>query len=375
MNKHRYKVLVIGGGFSGMAAAIELRKADMDVDLIEIDPQWRSYGAGITISGPTLRALAQVGVLDQVRQAGWCADGCDLSMADGTPIGQLPTPRIAGDDVPGGGAIMRPVLNKILADATLASGAQVRLGCTFNRLENTDGKVAVDFSDGSRAQYDLVIGADGIFSTVRQTLFTDAPKPAYTGQGVWRAVVARGDVPRSALFLAKQNKAGVSPVSSEQMYLFLNDLRPEQVFVTDEQAIPMLKEMLSEFSAPLMKSISEQLGPHSQIIYRPLEGILLPLPWARGNVLLIGDAVHATTPHLASGAGIGIEDGIVIADELAKAQSVGEAIAAFQQRRWERCRMVVENSMRLGEIEMSGGSKEEHGQLMRDSMKALLLPI
>ena len=93
-------------------------------------------------------------------------------------------------------------------------------------------------------------------------------------------------------------------------------------------------------------------------------------------MVLIGDAVHATTPHLASGACIGIEDGLVLADELGRAGSnVGQALQAFQVRRWERCRMVVENSTRLGEIEIAAGSKEEHAQLMRTSMMALAQPI
>jgi 2-polyprenyl-6-methoxyphenol hydroxylase-like FAD-dependent oxidoreductase len=92
-------------------------------------------------------------------------------------------------------------------------------------------------------------------------------------------------------------------------------------------------------------------------------------------VVLIGDTVHATTPHLASGACIGIEDGIVLAEELGRASTVEGALAAFQQRRWERCRMVVENSARLGEIEATGGDKTEHARIMRDSMIALAQPI
>ncbi|WP_416425088.1 FAD-dependent oxidoreductase [Pseudomonas sp. App30] len=369
------KALIIGGGFSGMAAAIQLRKTNIAVDLVELDKDWRSYGAGITISGPSLRALGELGVLDSIVELGWCADGCDMHTADGTFISQLPTPRIAGEHIPGGGAIMRPVLAKILAKATLGSGTQVRLGCTFTKIEQDGSKVQVSFTDHTRGEYDLVIGADGVFSKVRQTLFPTAPKPFYTGQGVWRAVVPRGEVPRSSMFLGKQSKTGVNPVSKDEMYLFLNDIRPQLTYVEDNQAVPMLKQLLEEFTAPLLKDAIASLGTNSKVIYRPLEGMLMPLPWATGNVLLIGDAVHATTPHLASGAGIGIEDGIVVAQELANASNVADALASFQSRRWERCRLVVESSMRLGEIEMSGGSKEEHGRVMREAMKTLLQPI
>jgi 2-polyprenyl-6-methoxyphenol hydroxylase-like FAD-dependent oxidoreductase len=91
--------------------------------------------------------------------------------------------------------------------------------------------------------------------------------------------------------------------------------------------------------------------------------------------VLIGDTVHGTTPHLASGACIGIEDAIVLAEELAHKPSLNEALETFQNRRWERCRMVVENSGRLAQIEIEGGDKQEHMGIMRDSMMALAQPI
>ena len=91
--------------------------------------------------------------------------------------------------------------------------------------------------------------------------------------------------------------------------------------------------------------------------------------------MLIDDTVHATTPHLASGACIGIEDAIVLADELSKAATLDGALEAFQNRRWERCRMVVENSGRLGELEVTSGDKAEQQRILRESMAALAQPI
>ena len=96
-------VLVIGGGFSGMSAAIECAKLGAQVDLVEIDPGWRNYGAGISLGGATLRAFRQLGILDAFLREGNAADGVLIHLPDGTPIGALPTPRIAGADIPGGG--------------------------------------------------------------------------------------------------------------------------------------------------------------------------------------------------------------------------------------------------------------------------------
>lgn len=370
------RVLVIGGGFSGMATAIQCAKLGLTVELVEIDPGWRSYGAGISIGGPTLRALRTIGVLDAFFERGHGGDGVNLFTALGHPIGTLPTPRVAGEDVPGGGAIMRPVLADMLAQATRAAGVHVRLGCTFQQIELLEDEVQVAFTDGTQGCYDLVVGADGLYSKVREALFPEAPKPRYTGQGVWRAVVPRpADIVCATMWLGQKVKAGVNPVSRDEMYVFVTEDRPTNEHI-DPAAWPrMLSDLLAAFDVPVLQAIRAQLGPQSRCNYRPLESLLLPAPWFRSRVVLVGDAVHATTPHMAAGAGIGIEDAIVLAEELGRGETVAAALEAFQARRWERCRLVVENSGRLGEIEIAGGDKAEHTRIMHETHMRLAQPI
>jgi 2-polyprenyl-6-methoxyphenol hydroxylase-like FAD-dependent oxidoreductase len=369
------RILIIGGGFSGMSAAIELRKHGAEVDLVEIDAGWRSYGAGISLGGATLRAFRQLGILEAFLREGAATDGVKIYLPHGPQVAELPTPRLAGPDVPGGGGIMRPVLARILADATRAAGTNVMLGCTFTHLQPDAEGVEVTLTDGQRRRYDLVIGADGLYSKTREALFPDAPKPRYSGQAVWRAVLPRPAEVDPAMMWMGRVKPGVNPVSRDHMYLFLTEHRPSNEHVDPATFASKLRELLAEFPAPLVQQIRAQISERSQIVFRPLEGLLMPRPWFRGRVVLIGDTVHATTPHLASGACIGIEDAIVLAEELARAAEVGAALQSFQDRRWERCRMVVENSARLGQIEIEGGSKEEHAQIMRDSLIALAQPI
>lgn len=369
-------VLVIGGGFSGMATAIQCAKLGLTVDLVEIDQGWRSYGAGISIGGPTLRALRTIGVLDDFFERGHGGDGVNLYTAGGQSIGVLPTPRVAGEDVPGGGAIMRPVLADILAKATRAAGVRVKLGCTFSRIEPRGEQVDVAFTDGTHGTYDLVVGADGLYSKVRAATFPDAPKPRYTGQGVWRAVVPRpAEIACATMWLGHRIKAGVNPVSREEMYVFVTEDRPTNDYIDPAEWPRMLSELLAMFDVPLIRSIRAQIGTESHVNYRPLESLLLPAPWFSSRVVLVGDAVHATTPHMAAGAGIGIEDAIVLAEELGRGATVEAALQAFQARRWERCRMVVENSGRLGEIEIGGGDKEEHRRIMHETHMSLARPI
>jgi len=369
------RTLIIGGGISGMCAAIELRKRGVHVDLVELDPHWRVYGAGITLSGPTLRAFARVGIAQDIMTHGCCADGLDAFTAEGTPIGQFPTPRIAGPDIPGGGGILRPELARILRDYTLASGTAVRCGASFSGLKETDEGIRVDFTDGRSGLYDLVIGADGLQSAVRTALFPDAPAPHYTGQGSWRAVIARpARLARAQMYMGRSVKAGINPISKDEMYMFVTERRESPDYIDESLWASELRGILKEFGG-LIGEIRDGLGAQSRILYRPFYAVLLPPPWHKGRVVLIGDAVHATTPHLASGAGIGVEDAVVLAEELARSPDLDGALQAFTQRRYERCRMVVDNSLALGDMERRNAPREQHEQLMRTSMVALLAPI
>ena len=368
-------VLIIGGGFSGMSAAIQLQKQGASVDLVEIDPNWRTDGAGITVSGPSLRAIEAIGLLPKFYQQGATTDGVDMYSADGTLLKSIPTPGMPNSKVIGAGGIMRPVLAKMLAEVTRQSGVQVKLGVTFTRIVEQETCIDVEFTDGSRKSYDLVVGADGVYSSVRKAMFPDAPTPQYTGQGVWRAVVPRFGAERSAMYLGRNSKTGFTPVSDSSMYLHFTEQNPIKEHIAEDQLLPRLTSVLEEYTAPVIVKIREQLSESSSILYRPLEGMLMSRPWYRGRLLLIGDCVHATTPHLASGAGMGFEDAVVLAEEFARGGVLKDVLERYQNRRWERCRMIVTNSGRLGEIEMTTGSAEEHGQIMGLSLAALLAPV
>jgi 2-polyprenyl-6-methoxyphenol hydroxylase-like FAD-dependent oxidoreductase len=371
------KVLVIGGGFSGMAAAIQMQKAGIDVDLVEVDPDWRPLGAGITINGATLRALETLGVYPSIAEQGFVSDGVELYAPTGDKLADLPTPQPVGSDVGGAGGIMRPVLASILAQATRASGANVQLGYSFSQLQQDASGVDVSFTNGTSCRYDLVVGADGLNSGLRAQLFPEVKPLAYIGQGVWRAVLPRPpELVRSRMWIGHHIKVGVNPVSKSHMYMFVTEDRPSKEHIPENTWPAVLEGLLKPFSDPLVQSlIPHVMAPEAAIDYRPLSNLLVPTPWNRGRVVLIGDAVAATTPHLASGAGIGIESGIVLAEELARNDDLQAALDKFHSRRWERCRMVIQNSERLCRIEIEGGDKQEHARIMRESVVELLQPI
>lgn len=364
------RALVIGGGIGGNSMAIELARQGTEVDLVEVDPQWRVYGAGLTMTGPTLRAFDRMGLLDDIKALGFISQGILLFDQAGAAIGKVDVGK--GDDglLPRTGGIMRPVLHRLLCDRVRGAGIDIRLGVTVESARQDGSQAEVHFSDGSIRRYDLVIGADGCFSTTRTRLFPDAAPPRYTGQACWRLIAPKPPEMTHVEFYLGDMKAGLVPCSPTEMYLFLLENEPHKQRKHEADLIPHLKDSLAGFGGRIA-DVRETIGPQSGILYRPLEVVLQPLPWHCGSTILIGDAVHATTPHLASGAGIAVEDAVVLAEELQAAATIDEAFVAFERRRFERCRLVVDNSVRLGQMEIDGANPGEHAALMGESSRLL----
>lgn len=363
------RVLIVGGGIGGMSAAIILARNGIVPDLIDIDPEWRVSGAGISISSPTFRAFAQLGLLDEMLAEGFVSRGLRLCHADGTVFADLPA-----EPGRGSGGVMRPVLHRLLSDRVKAAGTRVRLGVSVIGLDQSAREVDVTFSDGTLGRYDFVVAADGIYSGVRRMIFPDAPVPQYTGQGCWRVMTEKpAELDFGCIYYAGI-KAGMTPLSATEMYLYTLQERPLDPRPEPSDYVRMLTEHLKPFGG-YVAAVRDRLDPNSNIMYRPLEKLLLPSPWFAGRVLLIGDAAHATTPHLASGAGIAVEDACVLGEELAKADTLEDALSAFMARRFERCRTVVESSVRIGELEMAGGSDDEQFALIMKSMAELAVPM
>ena len=368
------RVLVVGGGIGGMASAISFRRLGIDVDLIDIDPDWRVYGAGITITGPTLRAFRALGVLDAVGREGCLSDHVKFFDMQGNFLSTLDLPPF-DDGIPGTGGVLRPTLHRILSERTLASATKVRLGVTVADFTQDATGVAVRCTDGATARYDLVIGADGSQSRLREMLFPHAAKPQFTGQGCWRILAERPPEVTSAeiYFGPNGGKVGFNPCSADQMYLFATIAMPGNPHVPDDTLLDQMRAILAPFGGRVA-TVRAGLGAESAINYRPLFALLQPAPWHVGRVGLIGDAIHTTTPHLASGAGIAIEDGLLLAAEMSAAESVEAGWTRFIARRWDRVALVVENSVQIGRLELEGGRDADLRALMVSSTRALLEP-
>lgn len=357
------KVLVVGGGIGGLSAAIALAGIGYEILLIERNSEWTALGAGLTFNGATARAFRALGVLERVVDAGCVHGTSQICDKFGRVLVGSNEDEVYGRGVPVAGGILRPVLNRILQEAAIDAGVATRTGVTVQQWTEQPDGVAAHFSDGAQERFDFAVAADGLMSKTRQQLMPDAPHPLFTGQGCWRAIAPRpSEVTTSAIYFGTRHKAGINPVSDDEMYLFLLTAEPQNPWYAEDQWLGLLRGHLGEFGGHI-GVIRDNLGPNSRINYRPLETALLPPPWHRGHVLLIGDSVHATTPHVGYGAGLAAEDGVVLAELLRAGEP--NVFERFAGRRYERCAAVVNGSIGLGRLEMAEAPIAEHRALSK----------
>lgn len=369
------KVLVVGGGIGGLCAAIALRREGVLVDLVEIKSDWTVYGVGIIQQSNVVREMARLGVLDRYLEAAYSFEDVGIYDLEGKPLVRIPGQRLAGPQYPANVGISRLALHKVLSSTAIELGANVRLGMSVESIEQDDAGVDVTLTDGTRERYALVVGADGVYSKIRGMLFGDKYKPRFTGQAVWRYNFSRDpSIDHLASYMGPGGNAGLVPLSNDLMYMFSTSHEPENPWFAPEQLAQLMRDRIANIGG-LVGSLREQITDSSQVVYKPMEVVFVDEPWFKGRVLLIGDAAHATTPHLAQGAGMAIEDAVVLGDELTSAGSVEEQLQRFMVRRFERCKFINEKSQLAGEKEMQGDHTFDRVGLVMQMLALTAQPI
>lgn len=366
-------ILVIGGGIGGLTAAIALRAKGFDVTVIERDPDWSVYGVGIIQQSNVIRAMAQLGLIDEYVASGVGFDAVEIYTPTGVKVARVPTPRLV-DGYPANMGISRPALHKILGDRTIASGAKVLLGVTATHLRDDGKGVDATLSNGEQARFDLVIGADGVYSQTRAALFPELAGPQFTGQAVWRYNLPR---PADLDALHAYNGptgVGLVPISEDLMYIYVTTPEPDNPRYAREGLAALMRSKMAG-CAPYIRELSELVTDDDGVVYRPLEGMMVEGEWHRGRIALLGDAVHATTPHLGQGAGMAIEDSLVLAEELARHDDVDAALTAYRNRRFDRCAYIVRSSLAICMGQIGKGPPVDNAKATHEMFEVVAQPI
>jgi 2-polyprenyl-6-methoxyphenol hydroxylase-like FAD-dependent oxidoreductase len=334
------RVLVVGGGVGGLTAAATFARRGVEVVLIERRPAFDIPGVGLGQPANALRVYDTLGVLDELLDTGFSYDRMWIFDPKRTLI--VEHKFLLGDNkVPAFCALSRLQLHKILLGAAERAGVQVRLGVELSELAEDKGRVEVVFSNGQRDSFDLLAGFDGIRSATRLHLVGTAFAPRPSGYGAWRVQAPRRDEVRGMEFLQGiGSKTGAMPLGDDTMYLF--HIRPEAPgadFAGQDMA-GLFKKRLAQYGG-YVAEIAASLNARSDIVYSPIEPLMLPWPWHRGRVVIGGDAAHTFAPHLTQGAAMAAEDAFVLVREvLADDGPIEARLTRYSMKRYPRCAFV-----------------------------------
>jgi 2-polyprenyl-6-methoxyphenol hydroxylase-like FAD-dependent oxidoreductase len=309
------RVLVVGGGVGGLTAATAFARRGVEVVLIERRSAFDVPGVGLGQPANALRVYDALGVLPEILASGFAFDRMYVFDPNRELIAEHKF--LLGDaTLPAFCALSRRRLHEILLAVAESVGVEVCTGVTVSEIFDENDRVTVQFSDGRTETFDLLAGFDGIRSMTRQYLFGTAFVPRHSGYGAWRVQVPRPDGVRGMEFWqGVGSKTGVMPLSDDLMYVFhIRPEAPDAVF-NHEDYPRLFRARLSQYGGYLAE-VSASLGAHSDIVYSPIEPILVPWPWFRGRVVIGGDAAHTSPPHLTQGAAMAAEDGWVLAREM-----------------------------------------------------------
>ncbi len=338
------KAVVAGGGIGGLAAAIALGRRGWDVEVLERSPEFGEVGAGISLWPNALRALDALGLGDQVRERARVegeggirrSDGRWLLRSDAAELGRRFGPLVM---------IHRAELLEILRAAVPAPA--LRSGVEVSAVASDGAAVEVTHSAGASSA-DLLVGADGIGSAVRRSVWPDAPLPRYAGYTAWRLVATPTEpISGAGESWGRGERFGIAPLPDGRVYAFATAGLPAEGHGEDGE----LAELRRRFGAwhdpipAILDAAFENAVLRNDIVALP------PLAsYAAGRVALLGDAAHAMTPDMGQGACQALEDAVVLAAALGADPDVTAALAAYDAERRPRTRKIAARSRRIGQV-------------------------
>ena len=323
------RAVVIGAGIVGLTTGLALRHAGFEVVVCERAPEIRAAGASLGLWANALAVLDELAVGEQVRTI-----GAPTEMRFHDPAGEpLRTPEFGPEDRQYL-LVHRAKLNDLLADAV--GRGNIRLATAFDAYEEHEDRVTVRLSDGGTVDADVLVGADGAYSAVRDRLVPGTPAREHPGHHAWRAVVPPGGVtvPEDRLILGGNRcRGGYVRTYDGSVYWLVNQFdSPPPTGTLKEQAAARAVHLEAPGGGGILSALiaatPEDRILHNQIMLVP------PLPhWVSARVVLAGDAAHAMSPHITAGATLGIEDAALLGRLLGAHDDVPAALAAYQADR------------------------------------------
>jgi FAD-dependent urate hydroxylase len=332
-------VAIIGAGIGGLTAAIALDRQGIPVEVYERAPQLNEVGAGIGLWPNAIRVLDRLGVGGHVRALAVPGTSASARTAAGRRLFGMPEDVLHRRYHAPTTAIMRADLQLHLAREY--GMERIRLGHEFTGCAQAGDRIDVRFANGESTTAGLLVGADGVWSTVRADVFDDGP-PTYRGDTAWRGLASlTADLePFDDVFetFGRGARFGAFPLSGDRVMWFAGAVaRAGEKDGPDPRQ--ELRERFANWHDPIPRLL--ELSDPERILRNDIYDRPVPRTWSRGRVVLLGDAAHPMGPDLGQGACQAIEDGETLALAVAHHDEVTEALAAYEKVRAPRVRSVA----------------------------------
>lgn len=343
------RVLIVGGGIGGLAAAGRLHALGARVTVVEQSPEWRPLGAGLVLSANALAVLDALGLGATVRARSLPFASMEILSADGAVLQRI-TRRGGPQRYEAARGIHRAALHEVLLNG--AAGVDVRLGTSVHAMTHDERAVHVTFSDAREDVFDLVVGADGVHSHTRHLVFAQhEAEVRYAGYTCWRTVMPnRTDITAALELWGRGKRVGLVPLPDGQLYVFLTANSAAGERDPSHGANPVVAARFREFTGPagpVITAIAER--DEVRLMRHDITELSRQL-WVRGRIALLGDAGHATTPNLGQGAGMALEDALSLVLALRTHETVRSALTHYAATRAHRVAQIVQMSRRVGEM-------------------------
>ncbi|MCW4466281.1 FAD-dependent monooxygenase [Glutamicibacter sp. MNS18] len=365
---------VVGAGAAGLAVATFLADAGVRVEILEKSDSPSTLGSGITLQGNALRVLHQLGVWERMTEHGYAFNDLGLRAPnpEGTVVAILDDVQTGGPELPATFGMYRPTLAGIMRQRALDAGVVISHGKSVHSLQDIGDGVQVTTEDGAVLHYDLLVGADGLHSTVRRSIGIDV-EPQPVGMGIWRAFVPRPDeVVRTDLtYGGRCFIAGYCPTGENDMYAYLVERAQDRHGHKDAG---IMAELAAAYGGP-WNDIRQSLLDGAPVNYTHFTQHVVEGAWNRGRSVIIGDAAHSCPPTIAQGAAMALEDAAVLAELLIVSDRVDEKLwEQFHSRRVERATEVVKASTQLAQWLLDGERDADVPGLMGNLAARLVVP-
>jgi 2-polyprenyl-6-methoxyphenol hydroxylase-like FAD-dependent oxidoreductase len=334
-------VLIVGAGIAGLALGRALRARGISAEIIERTTAWTPAGTGIYLPANGVRALQSLGIGDAVTSRSVRMTYQRILDNRGRLLAEVDLDAVWGAVGPCVG-MRRADLHSMLLDG--AHGVPLRLGTTVTALTESHDAVTVVFDDGVQREYDVVVGADGVHSTIRRLAFGSTP-PNYVGQVSWRFLSEHTHGITNWTVMLDRRRAFLTVPVPGGLYCYA-DLTCERIERASD--LTPLRSLFLDFAAP-MDAILDRLVNTEAVHFAPIEEVTVE-PGVTGRIVLIGDAAHATSPNMAQGACMALEDALVLSEMLASGGRVADQLLAFSERRRARIRWVQQRTHRRDRV-------------------------